>query len=125
MGESQKLVHRGYHYDRTQIDDPQGKIEKAAADYWEKGTDFCSQPVSYAELLRAKISGNPFTGSFGQKVEVPDAPLTQAEATMAATVFQWMFTSIGRSALYEVCKAAGWSVRMEPLKSEQKLDHSK
>ena len=122
-----KLVHRGYHQDRTTVDDPQGRLEKAAADYWEKGMVFGQQMVPYAVILRAKITGNPF-GLFepGQKVEMPAQPLTQEEAAIAATVFQWIFTSVGRSALYEVCTKAGWTVTMNPRQESDKKsqDHS-
>lgn len=119
--EELELVHRGYLHDRTTVDDAQGRLEKTAAEYWEKGMYFGQQIVPYPVLLRARITGNPFGFlDASQRVEMPSKPLDQEEATMAATVFQWIFTPIGRSALYEVCTQAGWTITMSPRKEDEK-----
>ena len=108
-----EIVHRGVHYNRTLVDDAQGKLEKAAAHRWEKMS--AERNNSGSNFPASLLAVDSRVVNFGHPaVSVLPRPMTQEEATAMATVFQWMFTSIGRSALYEVCREAGWTLQMSP-----------
>ncbi|MBX4189218.1 hypothetical protein KW785_01320 [Candidatus Parcubacteria bacterium] len=83
------LVHRSYRFDRTKISDPQGELERIAAKFWEEERAW--KPEGVVKLARRRW-------------------LARIQARVAATIFQWMFTNMGRWAMGEVYRRAGWKV---------------
>lgn len=119
-----KIVHRSAQYSRTEVDDEQGRLEKAAADFWEKECERDGSRDSFpgvilvdAELIKRRMMMIPFR-----------TPITQEQATTAATIFQWMFTNMGRSALEQVYREVGLRIRIvhpENFLQEVYLDEKK
>jgi hypothetical protein len=115
MAKKEAIVHRSIRYDRTTIDDARGRLEKAAADYWEEeAVEKYYRPNFPAVLLM------PLEMARNYHPAIPfNMPITQEQAMAMATVFQWMFTPIGEAAVREVYRRAGWSVSIEAPKVEQ------
>lgn len=81
-----KIVHRSIRHERTKNCD----LEKALADAWERENE---------RALLKQLMGN------GQGLAVDalhrDPSITQRDADVAATVFQWLGTNVGSSVLLE------------------------
>lgn len=103
-------VHRSVAFSRTQVDDAQGRLEKVASERWERecantlGDDFPGTLLTDPALR---------PGSLAWRAPV-ERPLTQEEATAMASLFQWLFTPMGRAMMEEVYNKAGWKMQLTP-----------
>jgi len=80
MAKAAKIKHEGRWHDRTEHANPR---EKAFSDQWQH------ENKNY-ELLRVLLKGNGTLDPIQML-----APITQVEATNAATVIQWLGSNVG------------------------------
>ncbi len=115
------IVHRGTLFHRTQIEDDQGRLERELASYWEKmnkprrgqGVD----PILPTLLNPTAIIG----GNMGlySSVGTQLGEVTERDAIVAATIFQWCGTNIGRSSLIVAFEKAGFKLSFEKIESKK------
>lgn len=107
-----KLVHRGANHRRTEATDNTGQLEKAAADWWEEHHE--KNPGHLYRKLRRIPNRDPLGGLIRRIGEKDPPPITAEEATAAASVFQWMFTAVGRGDMINIYHKAGWKITIKP-----------
>jgi hypothetical protein len=115
MTEKKTIVHRSVRYDRTTIDDARGRLEKAAADWWEAEAEEKHYKDNFPAILLL-----PLELAKKRHVAIPyNWPITQEQATAMATLFQWMFTPLGQAAMHEVYKRAGWTLSLKAIEKDK------
>ena len=116
-----EIVHRGTLFHRTQIEDEQGRLERELASYWEKmnkprrgqGVD----PILPSLLNPTAIVG----GNMGMcsNVGTQLGEMTERDAMVAATIFQWCGTHVGRASLSGAFEKAGFKLTFEKMEGKK------
>jgi hypothetical protein len=115
-----KLEHTGLHVNRTFH--PSSALEKAFADQWHDENDVTRRWAGTTRVLDALMRAagtvdknlmSPLGDS--RPYHFPDG-VTQRDATVAATVIQWLGSNVGRSFLEEALKRDGrWRLVYDPV----------
>jgi hypothetical protein len=98
--------NEGFHIERTLINDPVGRLEKALSDLW-KEENVPTKNVNYGKGILQDLCCSV---KKGHGVEFYD--LDEHSRTVAATVVQWLGTNIGRCFLENAYRDAGWEIQI-------------
>lgn len=108
------FVHKGVLFRRTQDDCHHGRMEKAFAEHWDRE----QKPKAYVNYgvgaLAWIVTGRFEKNIFGHDWTPHPEELTQRDATVAASVVQWLGTNVGFCFLEETLRDAGY--RIERIK---------
>ena len=105
------IKHRGVHHLRTQ--DPDNVLEKAMALLWEtqnESTQTLLYLMNTMTLIETPLPGGNNSMNLG-------AP-TQRDATVAASIIQWLGTTMGDCFLREAFANAGYKVSINEIASK-------
>lgn len=106
-----KLDHTGIHASRCEH--PSSALEKAFAEQWHDENDVGKKWVGTTRILDALLRAdvpdrNVFSPLGDSRPYHFGEPPTQRDATVAATVIQWLGSNVGRSFIEEALKRAGY-----------------
>lgn len=106
------LDHSGLHASR--INHPSSELEKAFAEQWHEENDEGKKWAGTTRVLDALLrkDGAPTRAlsGFDDRPYHFGEPPTQRDATVAATVVQWLGSTVGRCFLEESLERAGWKL---------------
>lgn len=114
--EDTKIKHVGLHARRLRDKGFSGMRERVFAEAWEKENSppsFLNGGAGASQWLMHGDGVTPYA----------NGELTQEEATVAATVVQWLGTSCGFSFLEETLKKAGYTVSWDRTKTPNVNGH--
>jgi hypothetical protein len=105
------LKHRGV--DRHRLEWEHADLERAFANTWEY--ENIKRPgINYGHGILQDLMFNQRSREEGWLIDV-EYWISQREATIVATVIQWLGTNCGMAFLHTALKKAGWTVqKVEP-----------
>lgn len=107
--EADKIVHRGLRYDRTEGDFTQAIRERAFAEAWQRENDL--NPRNYCLLwMLLSEQNDQEPGMYGLRGRKMLCEANQESATVAATVIQWLGSTVGWCFLENAVNAAGYEL---------------
>lgn len=100
-----QMSHVGKHADRLSVDCHSSDRERAFAERWKLEND------RYRATLLSLLHSEMSTSGIGFPAQVQTGELTQDEATVAATVIQWLGTNCGFDFVRIALENCGYEIR--------------